>query len=144
MKPPLKELKPRDYDARGAGWYGASRGTRKHKGLDLLAAPGDKVFTPINGFITRIGRTYSHTAEFKYIEISNDIYRIRLMYGKPGFDDVKLNKRVVAGEEIGIVQDIAGYWGGGMLNHLHVEVYKHGLLTDPEPLFFPVKLESLT
>lgn len=142
MKAPLEELIPRDYDPRGAGWYGASRGTRKHKGFDFVADPGTTVFSPINGFVSKIGQAYVNPARFKYIEISNDIYRIRLMYSKPAFE-LGLNDRVTAGQELGMVQDIAGHWGGGMLNHLHVEVYKHGLLTDPEPLFFPQELEKI-
>lgn len=133
MNSPLVDTIPRGNDPTGHGYYGAKRGTRKHQGFDLLAEPGVIVISPIDGFITKIGQVYRATTKFKYIEISNDIYRVRLMYGKP-IKDLKINKRVQDGVHIGHVQDIAQYHGGNMKNHLHVQVWKHGLLTDPEPL----------
>lgn len=136
MYAPLNEMILRGADPTGFGWYGAKRGTRKHKGLDVLADPGESIFSPITGFITKIGTVYKHTTEFKYIEVSNDIYRIRLMYGINKL--VYINQRISGLEIIGEVQDVAGHWGNGMKNHIHIEVYKNGLLTDPEPLFFPV------
>lgn len=133
IKSPLLYTTMRGADPTGFGHYGAKRGTRKHKGIDLLAEPGTMVSTPIDGFITRFGIVYKTTSEFKYVEITNQIYRWRLMYCEPD-KGMKLNQRINLGDEIGRVQDIASHWGGGMQNHLHIECYKHGLLTDPEPL----------
>jgi hypothetical protein len=50
-------------------------------------------------------------------------------------DGLQKGGHIIEADCVGILQDIAGYWGGGMKNHLHIEVYKNGLLTDPEPLF---------
>lgn len=125
-----KEL--RGLDPTGHGYYGAKRGTRKHKGLDILAAPGEDVKTPIDGFVTKIGQVYTHTKEFKYIDITNDVYRARLMYAAPL--NIKINDRFKAGDVVGIIQNVSKYWGNGMKNHLHLELYKYGLLTDPEPV----------
>jgi len=47
---------------------------------------------------------------------------------------LKVGDRVFAGQHIGETQDISGYWNPRMLNHIHIEVYKNGLLTDPEPI----------
>jgi len=136
----LKNHKERGADPTGHGDYGKSRGSKKHRGFDLLADPGDVVYSPINGVVSKIGYCYSFALQFRYIEIVNDEYRWRLMYASPTVNTF-VGARVAAGEAVGAVQDIAGYWNKGksskqakMLNHLHAEVKKNGLLTDPEPL----------
>ena len=73
------------------------------------------------------------TKKFKLIELVNDTYRVKLMYVDPL--SFSTNVFIQEGQKIGVAQDISSYWGGGMTNHLHVEVYKNGRLTDPEPLF---------
>lgn len=132
MKTILKDIELRGNDPTGHGYYGAKRGTRKHKGLDLVAEPLTDVFAPIDGVITKLGYPYSGNLNFRYIEITNDVYRVRIMYCQP--KNITLNRRIFKGDKIGEVQDIAGYWNPKMKNHIHFEVYKHGLLTDPEPL----------
>ena len=129
---PTKHKKLRGLDPTGHGYYGAKRGNRKHKGLDILAAPGEKVKASITGTISKIGQVYRHTTEFKYIEIINDIYRTRLMYVGPV--NIKLHDRIKEGDIIGKVQNVADHWDNGMQNHVHKEVYKYGQLTDPEPI----------
>ena len=133
MKIPLKKLVLRGNDPTGHGYYGAQRGTKKHKGVDLVASEGEVVTSPIQGMVTKLGYPYSFALQFRYIEISNDIYRVRLMYVNP-LKNLKLGDRLFEGDLIGRVQHIAGYWNLKMKNHIHVEVYKYGLLTDPEPL----------
>ena len=75
---------------------------------------------------------YKDALEFRYVEVSNDTYRIRLLYTGP--INLKKGDSISEGVKVGVVQDVAGHWANGMLNHLHVEIYKNGLLTDPEPL----------
>lgn len=132
LKSPLEELILRGDDPTGHGYYGAKRGTRKHKGLDLVSVPNELVTSLIDGVVTKIGYPYSGNLIFRYVDITNDIYRVRIMYIFPS--GISVGDRVFAGQEIGKAQDIAGYWNPRMLNHVHVEVYKNGLLTDPEPL----------
>lgn len=136
MKSILKDIVLRGNDPTGYGHYGAKRGNRKHKGLDLVAEPLTDVFSPINGQITKIGYPYSGNLNFRYIEITNDVYRVRIMYCQP--KNIIKGRRIFEGDKIGEVQDIAGYWNPKMKNHIHYEVYKHGLLTDPEPLILPI------
>ena len=140
MKKPLKDIVLRGLDPTGHGYYGASRGNRKHQGVDYLAAAGANVYAPITGFVAKIGQVYTHTTEFKYIEVINDEYRWWLMYVTADEHIIK-GYRVSEGEYIGGVQDIATYWNKNkkpdqdkMLNHLHVQVWKNGLPTDPEPI----------
>lgn len=134
MKSPLDILVLRGNDPTGHGYYGAKRGIKKHKGVDLVAKPNDCVYSPIHGVITRVGQVYSDdiNTDFKLIEIMNDVYRIKLMY--VSLEGVKIGQRIFEGDLIGKVQDISGFWDPKMINHIHFEVYKHGLLTDGEPL----------
>lgn len=131
MISPTENLELRGDDPTGHGYYGAKRGARKHKGLDLVAAPGDPVRSPIHGVVSKLGYPYANNLEFRYVEITGEVYRVRLMYVSP---EVELGARVFEGDLVGSAQDIAGHWNPAMKNHVHVEVYKHGLLTDPEPL----------
>ena len=132
MREILSKIELRGNDPTGHGYYGAKRGNRKHKGLDLVTVPNEDVCSPIDGVITKLGYPYANNLEFRYVEITNDIYRIRVMYCKP--IDVFVDQRIFKGNKIGEAQDIAGYWNPKMKNHIHLEVYKNGLLTDAEPL----------
>lgn len=141
---PLEKIILRGNDPTGHGYYGAKRsGGRRHKGVDLVCNLGDNVLAPISGKVTKVGYPYSFNLSFRYVEISNDTYRVRLMYVSP---DVELGDHVAKYQVIGYAQDIAAYWNGRsiipsvfktkslMTNHIHFEVYKNTLLTDPEPL----------
>lgn len=132
---PLKpEIIERHWDLKGHGDYGMPRGSRKHKGWDIVGEPGDTVFAPFDGVVKKHGYMYSFALQFRYIEIENETYRIRLGYAKLA-KNIKVGDRVVKKLPIGELLDIGGFWGGGMKNHLHVQLWKNGLLTDPEPLF---------
>lgn len=139
LTPPLEEIILRGNDPSGHGNFGAKRGLKKHAGVDLAAVPGVSVFSPIDGIVTKFRQVYSHTTEFKIVEITNDIYRAWLMYCAP--DIIEKNDRVYRGDRLGVVQDISSYWwnksskkGTKMINHLHVQIWKYGKVTDPEPL----------
>lgn len=131
---PIDNLVLRGADPTGNGWYGARRsnGTRKHKGLDVLVTPGESIKSPIEGEIVRIGQVYTFTKKFKLLVIKNDVYELKLMYMDPvSFEN---GTRIAIGDYIGKAQSISSYWGKKMKDHLHIEVKKYGLLTDPEPL----------
>lgn len=83
MKNPLKTIELRGNDPTGHGYYGAKRGNRKHKGVDYVAKPKDEVFSPIDGIVTKLGYPYYGNLNFRYVEITNDTYRVRLMYVFP-------------------------------------------------------------
>jgi len=129
---PIAKIILRGDDPTGHGYYGAKRGNRKHFGVDILATPGDKIVIPFSGVITKLGQVYKATTLFRYVEVTSDVYRARLMYVLP--EKLKINQRVFEGHLMGYAQDVASYWDGGMLNHIHYQLWKHGLLTDPEPL----------
>lgn len=133
MVSPTRNIRLRGAEPTGNGWYGANRsGGRKHRGLDIVAIPGEAILSPIKGKVVRSGTVYTFTKKFKLLVISNDTYEVKLMYLDP--HPFNPGDMVMEGQEIGKNQDVSRYWGGGMINHIHMEVKKNGLLTDPEPL----------
>ena len=133
MQSPTSKLILRGADPTGNGWYGAKRGKRKHKGLDVITIPGEQIAAPITGKIMKFGYAYANALRFRYIDIKNSIYKMRIMYVGPD-PTLKIGDRIYTGQIIGVAQDIAAHHGGGMQNHIHIELKKNGLLTDPEPL----------
>lgn len=131
-------------DPQGCGHFGASRGNRKHNGLDLKLQPGQIVYVPFSCKVTKFGQVYTNPSQFKYIEIQGmgilSAFKMRLMYVVPTFgnttiSNTQLGQTLEKGQGIGTVQDIAGYYQGGMTNHVHVELRILGVLVDPEPFF---------
>lgn len=123
----------RNCDPRGCGHFGAPRGSRTHAGLDIIAIPGETIFSPITGTVTRFPFAYGDDLSFTGIEIKNDVFDVKIFYLKP---TVLANTKVKKGQVIGMAQNIAKKHGGGMKNHVHIEVRnKLGILIDPEILF---------
>jgi len=124
----------RQIDDFGAGGFGAPRVRNgrnyPHKGLDLLAEPDDSIVAPFEGDIYATpGWAYSGgEGGLRTIHLRDATWRCTLMYVKPlaTLDE----KRVVAGEPIGVAQDVAGYHmtksgdGRKMSNHVHFELYE--------------------
>ena len=117
-----KDNKRRGCDPLGCGYFGASRGQRKHVGTDILAFPGEHIFSPVTGKINRIGYPYATSLHYKLVEIvensTGNYYRI--MYVNPS-PNIKAGAPVQAGDKIGEAQDISRMHGAAMLNHVHVD-----------------------
>lgn len=123
----------RDCDPKGCGEFGASRGSRKHNGLDIEAVPGENIFSPISGKVTRFPFPYGDDLSFTGIEIVNNQFKVKIFYMKAV---VSANSSVVQGQYIGNAQNVAKKHGGGMINHVHIEAYDNsGNLINPETLF---------
>ena len=135
IQTPTGSLKMRN-DTNGKGHFGASRGDRDHKGYDLLnEVVGSDVISPISGKITRVMNVYKDTNEFVGVEIVG-IYGINTpVMVKMFYVDLYPNlvgSEVERGAKIGVQQDIARHWGGGMKNHVHLELYINGKLKNPK------------
>lgn len=106
----------------GDGSFGASRGSRKHNGIDYSVEPGCCVFSHFDGVVTKLGYPYSDDLSYRYIEITHmSGNKHRFFYVEP---TVQLGQIVHFGDSIGKAQDISAKYAhrGRMTNHVHYEV----------------------
>ncbi len=130
----------------GSGDFGASRGGRRHEGVDIEAEPGVSVVSPVSGRVT-VGDPYGDDP------VKRDIYQsvrietedgsvVKVFYVKPGAA-IQNGALVKAGQPIGTAQDLSRIYppkdGGRMTNHVHVEVWKNGRRRNPTGVLFPNK-----
>ena len=141
---PTQILIGRGKDPTGHGYYGAKRSWKKdgkHHGFDIVTIPGEPIFSCNKGRI-RVGNVYSKNKPgkptMKLVETTDSEHKVKLLYVKP---IVKTGQKVEKGEIIGYAQDITDYHTDGefdpdnnMLNHIHAQVWKNGLETDPEAI----------
>lgn len=127
----IKLIPPqRTNDKHGSGYYGAPRGSRTHKGIDLNAIPDSMVLSNTTGVVTKIGYPYSDDLSYKYVQITTeDNNDFRYFYVKPS---VHKGQIIQEGDIIGTVQDLTTRYPG-ISNHLHFEVKVNGEHVDPEP-----------
>ena len=124
-------MKLRKCDTQGCGHYGASRGTRKHNGVDVLREPGITLYSPVAGVVTKLGYTYSDDLSFRYVEVTSAGYRFRFFYVYPA---VELGDSIKAGALIGTTQDLTARYAG-IGNHFHLEIKSpDGAFVDPTPV----------
>lgn len=127
----VSNLKSRVRDAYGSGQYGASRdaGVRKHNGIDIIVAPGEKIFSPIKGNIVRQAMPYRDDPNYKGIILKGiqewDGYEIKIFYIEGLFSGQSF-----ATQEIGYAQNLSLKYPG-ITNHIHVEVKYLGIQIDP-------------
>jgi murein DD-endopeptidase MepM/ murein hydrolase activator NlpD len=129
LLPPVLPARMRN-DAMGLGHFGAPRGDRTHGGLDIIAAPGATVRAPLAGVVKRIGYVYVGNFDFQFVEIegeNGDLVRVMYVAPLPGI----VRRSVHRGDAIGTAQPIAAHHGGGMVNHVHLEVIRAGKKLDP-------------
>lgn len=112
----------RGTDPWGSGGFNASRMSRRHRGVDLVAKPGETVVSPVSGVIERFGQCYPDSKRYRLVVIKCEWAKCRLLYVAP---KVIVGQPVVAGEEIGVAQDIAARYSKRqrtMTNHVHFEI----------------------
>lgn len=130
-------MKLRGCDDWGCGHFGASRGDRKHTGLDIDTIPGAPVFCLNPGIVTDIGYAYSDDLSFRIVDITNGGYRWRYFYVDP---IVNVGDELDAYTQIGHDQNVAQRYHERdperhMVNHTHIEaIDPDGNHIDPEPL----------
>lgn len=119
----------RGCDPLGCGEFGAPRGARKHNGIDIVATPGQTIFSPISGKVNRMAYPYADDLSYKGLEIQNDQYKVKIFYINP---TIAIGSQVKAGDKIAVAQNISAKHGAAMTNHVHFEVYdRTGKLIDP-------------
>lgn len=123
-------LPHRGIDAWGSGEFGASRGNRKHNGIDYACYPGTAIYSPVDGTITKHGYPYGDDLTYRYIEVTDKLHRRhRVFYVSPL---IEVGRRVSLGEVLGTAQNIAGRYDDRMKNHIHYEIKHNGKYLDPE------------
>lgn len=131
----LHELEVRGCDSQGCGHFGASRGSREHKGIDLLALQHQGIQATVSGKVTKLGYPYADDLSYRYVEITNDDYKFRIFYIKP---TVVEGQEVSSDDTIGIVQDLERRYEG-ISNHVHFEIMKGDEYIDPTPVIIALK-----
>jgi murein DD-endopeptidase MepM/ murein hydrolase activator NlpD len=133
IKPPKRGV-----DALGSGAFGASRGSRTHKGEDFEVNAGEVIYGKYEGVVTKIGYPYSQDSSTKKSRLKSDLryveitaqggLRHRYFYVRPSLN---VGDEVFFGTEIGKAADLKKIWWR-MKNHIHYEVKtKDGTYLDP-------------
>ncbi len=120
----------RGRDSKGSGYFGASRGRRKHMGVDFVHCPGEPTCAFSPGTVTKLGFPYAHDLSFRYVQITDaDGYECRYFYVDPC---VSLGDRIRAGQMIGVCQKLGDMYPG-ITEHVHLEIRRGGEYIDPIP-----------
>lgn len=132
----IKTIAPIRNDRAGSGHYGASRGTRKHTGVDFYVAPGSIVLAPESGEMEHYGYAYRGDTNWRIVNFKGNSGRLyRFFYTvQCGY---KRGDRVERGQPIAMVQDIRKRYPeeSDMQPHVHVEVLDgNGVRLNPEKL----------
>lgn len=134
----IKVITPqRTSDRHGSGAWQASRGNRRHNGVDYAVYPGSVVLSATVGIVTKIGRPYYDAINteknyFRYVEVTTPLgYRIRYFYVEPcvGVDD-----HISVDQPLGVAQDLTKVYTG-ITPHVHIGVKKDGKYINPEVYF---------
>lgn len=123
-------------DPWGDGTFMASRGTRRHRGIDLVTVAGQDVYAPFDCVVGRHGYAYADLS-YRLVEIraTGDLtYTAKIMYVT---DMVPVGTKVKRGEVLAKAADITARFDARMINHIHFELYQHGKVIDPTPLILP-------
>ena len=134
----LYELDIRGCDSQGCGHFGASRGTRKHNGIDLVCIPGDEIQSPVNGRVTKIGWPYADKDKrhIRYAQVECSDYSFRIFYIKPM---VEVGQLVSTNSVLGFSQELGGLYPG-ITEHCHFEIKdKNGVYVDPTPVLIAMR-----
>jgi len=106
-------------DGAGSGHYGASRGNRRHNGIDYFCIEGQKVVAPFALRIIRVARPYADS-ELSGIQWEAGISSGKIFYFKPY--EKLIGKTVKTGQAIGIAQSVTERYGFPMSDHIHFQV----------------------
>lgn len=122
-------LQIRGQDHHGAGYFGAPRKNKSHRGIDYAALPGTVILSPVPGSVTKLGYPYGDDLSFRYVQVTDAIGRDhRFFYLDPL---VRINDVVVVDTELGTVQDLVSRYPG-ITPHCHYEIKIGDQYINPE------------
>ena len=112
-------LPKRINDSWGGGEYGASRGNRKHKGIDYACHTKSLIFSPVDGVVTKLGYPYADDLNFRYVQVTGgNGLNYRVFYVEPS---VELGDVVTTDIIIGESQKLSDRYEG-IIEHVHLEI----------------------
>ena len=125
---------PKRSDGWGSGEYGASRGNRKHNGIDYACYPDTAIYALVAGTITKLGYPYKDDLSYRYVQITDRSgFQHRYFYLSPM---VRVGDTVRRTYLIGKAQNIVKRYSNTMKNHVHLEIKDPtGAFIDPEEFF---------
>ncbi|XP_074069606.1 leukocyte cell-derived chemotaxin-2-like [Macrotis lagotis] len=116
----------RGCDIHGCGSYGASRGKRKHNGVDVTCPDGSVVYAPFNGKIIRQAKPYKKdNAINDGIQITGEGFCIKMFYVKA----TKYKGNIKKGEKLGNLLPLQKVYPK-ITSHIHIQNCD---LSDPTP-----------
>ncbi|XP_040922538.1 leukocyte cell-derived chemotaxin-2-like [Toxotes jaculatrix] len=120
----------RTSDSWGQGHYGARRGNRDHRGLDIMCSDDSIVYAPFD--VTLHGKVIVYTDPEKAainsgINLEGEGLCFKLFYVRPDRTSGSVRK----GERIGIMLPMQSVYPG-ITSHIHVQMCDK---TDPTPYF---------
>ncbi|KAM9373199.1 leukocyte cell-derived chemotaxin-2-like [Phaethornis superciliosus] len=109
--------KIRGCDPHGCGRYNAPRGSRKHKGVDVVCTDGSEVYAPFTGNIDKQAKPYGNgNAIDDGIQLSGSGFCIKMFYIKP----IKYRGSIKRGEKIGVLLPMQKVYRG-IISHVHIQ-----------------------
>ena len=124
-------LPMRKCDDFGCGHFGASRGGRKHNGVDLACYPDTEIFPLKRGKVTKVGWPYKDYPEYRYVQITcEDGFDWRYFYIDPY---VEVGDFCSPSNPIGKCQDLTEIYET-ITNHVHLEIKRDGEYMNPEDI----------
>ena len=122
----IGRLPIRGTDAQGSGHFGAPRGGRTHKGIDLECYPGTEIRSTVHGTVTKLGWPYKNDLTFRYVQVT-DIGGLdhRYFYIKPS---VLVGDVVTPDTMLGTSQELPY---NDITQHVHYEVKNGSNYLDP-------------
>ena len=128
----LAEMQERGSDKFGSGAYLASRGSRKHMGIDFACAKGNKILSLTNGIVSKIGYPYNprdtKKGHMRYVQVTHEGVDIRYFYVDPL---VKVGTSIRRWEVVGTAQGLLDIYPG-ITDHIHFEVKVGRTFLNPE------------
>ena len=122
----------RKTDAQGSGYYGAPRGSRTHKGIDVACYPDSEILSVCNGVVTKIGYPYDpediKKGHLRYVQVTTpDKVDERYFYVRP---TVEVGDTVIEDDVLGVSQDLRDIYPG-ITPHYHWEIKRNNVHIDP-------------
>lgn len=133
----IKSISPkRTSDKHGSGAWLASRGSRKHYGVDYAVWPESIILSGVEGVVSKVGWPYppsdKEKGHFRYVEITTiDDHKVRYLYVEPC---VNVGDEISFDQPIGVAQDLTKVYAG-ITPHIHLGVMKDGEYINPEVYF---------